>query len=68
MSIVANSISQKKSGSIKIIFIWLSLLIRKTFSLRIISGRGFENIPPIGYIIDDVTPQFTDSLIVVNSH
>jgi putative transposase len=36
ISIVANLISLKKYGAIKIIFIWLNLKTRKTFSLEII--------------------------------
>ncbi|MBC1196587.1 hypothetical protein H0901_15345 [Microcystis aeruginosa BLCCF158] len=40
ISIVANSISLKKYEAIKIIFIWVDSLTRKTFCLKIILGRG----------------------------
>ncbi len=40
MSIVANSISLKKYEAIKIIFIRVDSLTRKTFGLGIILGRG----------------------------
>ncbi len=40
MYIVANSISLKKSEAIKIIFIRVDSLTRKTFGLEIILGRG----------------------------
>jgi hypothetical protein len=40
ISIVVNSISLKKYEAIKIIFIRVDSLTRKTFSLEIILGRG----------------------------
>ena len=40
MSIVANSILLKKYEAIKIIFIRIDFLTRKTFSLEIILDRG----------------------------
>ncbi|MCE2673330.1 MAG: hypothetical protein LW635_06935, partial [Microcystis sp. 53598_E5] len=40
ISIVANSILLKKYAAIKIIFIRIDSLTRKTFSLEIILGRG----------------------------
>ncbi|WP_216628770.1 hypothetical protein, partial [Microcystis aeruginosa] len=42
-SIVANSISLKKYEAIKIIFIRVDPLTRKTFGLKIILGRGLLN-------------------------
>jgi len=44
MSIVANSISLKKYEAIKIIFIRVDSLTRKTFGLEIILGRGLLSI------------------------
>jgi len=43
LSIVANSIWLKKYEAIKIIFIRIDSLTRKTFSLEIILGRGLMN-------------------------
>ena len=44
MYIVANSISLKKSEAIKIIFIRVDSLTRKTFGLEIILGRGLMQV------------------------
>ena len=43
ISIVANSISLKKYAAIKIIFIRVDSLTRKTLGLEIILGRGLSD-------------------------